>query len=172
MGRKSEDGGLMVRWKNVDFAYDRVRLKCKLTNPDSARGKKIVLSWRQMCVDRKGIAVGQLFSLETTASNIHKNELFKVNNMKHFVSPNLYVCAKDSSPAFATCSSLVECHKVEYKILFSSDETKQSSFHLGDVNLQRVQEGKDLGVTISSNLSWDLHVKRIVSKAYRILGLF
>ena len=29
---------------------------------------------------------------------------------------------------------------------------------LGDVILQRVQGEKDLGVTISSNLSWDLHV--------------
>ena len=44
-------------------------------------------------------------------------------------------------------------------------------YHLGDVILQRVQEEKDLGVTISSNLSWDLHVKRIVLKANRMLGL-
>ena len=35
-------------------------------------------------------------------------------------------------------------------------------YHLGDVNLQRVQKEKDLGVTISSNLSWDLHVTRFV----------
>ena len=44
-------------------------------------------------------------------------------------------------------------------------------YHLGDVILQRVQEVKDLGVTISSNLSWDLHVTRIVLKANRMLGL-
>ena len=44
-------------------------------------------------------------------------------------------------------------------------------YHLGDVILQRVQEEKDLGVTISSNLSWDLHVTRIVLKANRMLGL-
>ena len=44
-------------------------------------------------------------------------------------------------------------------------------YHLSDVILQRVQEEKDLGVTISSNLSWDLHVTRIVLKANRMLGL-
>ena len=32
-------------------------------------------------------------------------------------------------------------------------------YHLGDVILQRVQEEKDLGVSISSNLSCDLHVR-------------
>ena len=37
--------------------------------------------------------------------------------------------------------------------------------------LQRVLEEKDLGVTISSNLSWDSHVSRIVLKAIRMLGL-
>ena len=44
-------------------------------------------------------------------------------------------------------------------------------YHLGNVILQRVQEVKDLDVTISSNLSWDLHVMRIVLKANRMLGL-
>ena len=44
-------------------------------------------------------------------------------------------------------------------------------YHLGEVILQRVQEEKDLGVTISSNLSWNLHVTRIVLKANRMLGL-
>ena len=46
-------------------------------------------------------------------------------------------------------------------------------YHLGDVifKVQRVQEVKDLGVTISSNLSWELHVTRIVFKANRMLDL-
>ena len=44
-------------------------------------------------------------------------------------------------------------------------------YHLGDVILQCIQEEKDLAVTISSNLSWDLHVTRIVLKANRMLGL-
>ena len=44
-------------------------------------------------------------------------------------------------------------------------------YHLGDVILQRVQEVKDLGVTTSSNLSWELHVTRIVLKPNRMLDL-
>ena len=44
-------------------------------------------------------------------------------------------------------------------------------YHLGDVNIQRVQEEKDLGVTITRNLTWDSHVMRIVFKAHRMLGL-
>ena len=44
-------------------------------------------------------------------------------------------------------------------------------YYLGNVYLQRVQEEKDLGVTISCNLSWDLHVTCIVIKANRMLGL-
>ena len=44
-------------------------------------------------------------------------------------------------------------------------------FYLGDVKLQRVLEEKDLGVAISSNLSWDSRFSRIVLKANRMLGL-
>ena len=44
-------------------------------------------------------------------------------------------------------------------------------YHLGDVNIQCVQEEIDLGVTITRNLTWDSHVMRIVLKANRMLGL-
>ena len=44
-------------------------------------------------------------------------------------------------------------------------------YYLCDVILQRVHGVKDLGVTISSNLSWDFHVMRNVLKANRMLGL-
>ncbi|KAL9984343.1 hypothetical protein ACROYT_G006627, partial [Oculina patagonica] len=44
-------------------------------------------------------------------------------------------------------------------------------YHLGDANIQRVQKEKDLGVTITRNLTWDSHVMRIVLKANRMLGL-
>ena len=44
-------------------------------------------------------------------------------------------------------------------------------YHLGDVNIQRVQEEKDVGVTITRNLTWDSHVMRIVLKANGMLGL-
>ena len=44
-------------------------------------------------------------------------------------------------------------------------------YYLGNVYLQRAQEEKDLGITISCNLSWDSHVTCIVLKANRMLGL-
>ena len=44
-------------------------------------------------------------------------------------------------------------------------------YHLGYVNIQRVQEEKDFGVTITRNLTWDSHVMSIVLKANRMLGL-
>ena len=44
-------------------------------------------------------------------------------------------------------------------------------YDLGDVNIQRVQEEKDLDVTITRNLTWDSHEKRIALKANRMLGL-
>ena len=43
--------------------------------------------------------------------------------------------------------------------------------HLGNTYIKRVLEEKDLGVVISSNLSWDSHVMYIVLKANRMLGL-
>ena len=44
-------------------------------------------------------------------------------------------------------------------------------YYLGNVYLQRVQEEKDLGVTISCNLSQDSHITCIVHKANRMLDL-
>jgi hypothetical protein len=43
--------------------------------------------------------------------------------------------------------------------------------HLGDTNLQRVQQEKDLGIMITSNLSWDAHIFSVVNKANKMLGL-
>lgn len=40
-----------------------------------------------------------------------------------------------------------------------------------DVHLKDVELHKHLGVTISSNLSWNLHINEILSKAYAKLGL-
>ena len=44
-------------------------------------------------------------------------------------------------------------------------------YYLGNAYLQRVQEEKYLGVTMSCNLSWDSHVTCIAHKANRMLGL-
>ena len=43
-------------------------------------------------------------------------------------------------------------------------------YHLGSKVLQRVREEKELGITITSDLSWKSHVLTIVSKANKMLG--
>ena len=45
------------------------------------------------------------------------------------------------------------------------------NYHLNQVQLERVTNEKDVGVTVTRNLSWDQHVHTIVSKANRVLGL-
>ena len=54
------------------------------------------------------------------------------------------------------------CRSAMHSTLSSMERLPCHEYHLGDVILQRVQVEKDLGVTISSNLSWDLHDTRIV----------
>ena len=43
-------------------------------------------------------------------------------------------------------------------------------YKVNDSPLVRVDSITDLGVTIKSNLSFDMHINRLVSEAYRNLG--
>lgn len=72
-GRKRKDKG-MVRCRNADLAYVRCAWNVNWPIRIQQEGKT-VLSWRLMCVNRKSIAVGQLFLQDTTALNVLKNEL-------------------------------------------------------------------------------------------------
>ena len=44
-------------------------------------------------------------------------------------------------------------------------------YHLSHVDLQRVNKEKDLGVTITSKLTWETQVLMVTAKANRLLGL-
>ena len=44
-------------------------------------------------------------------------------------------------------------------------------YHLGQVDLQRVNEEKDLGVMITSKLTWETHVLMVSARANKLLGL-
>ena len=46
-----------------------------------------------------------------------------------------------------------------------------TNYHLGDANLQRVQQEKDLGIMINANLSWDAHIFSVFNRANKMLGL-
>ena len=45
------------------------------------------------------------------------------------------------------------------------------NYTLDDTTLTRVSEEKDLGVIITSTLSWDSHIHTITTKANKLLGL-
>ena len=44
-------------------------------------------------------------------------------------------------------------------------------YFLGRVKLERVHVEKDLGVLVSTNLSWNSHIDHITFKAHRMLNL-
>lgn len=44
-------------------------------------------------------------------------------------------------------------------------------YHLGNIILKRVTEEKDLGVMVTSKLTWDSHVHMVTTKVNRLLGL-
>ena len=44
-------------------------------------------------------------------------------------------------------------------------------YHLGQVGLQRANEETDLGVMITSKLTWESHVLMVSARANKLLGL-
>ena len=47
----------------------------------------------------------------------------------------------------------------------------QTEYFINGLPISSCNQQKDLGILISSNLSWSHHISRITSKAYKILGL-
>ena len=45
------------------------------------------------------------------------------------------------------------------------------TYHINSSSLQRLTEVGDLGITLDSNLTFSVHINRIVSKANRALGM-
>ena len=48
---------------------------------------------------------------------------------------------------------------------------ERTKYYISNIELKNVQNYKDLGVIISSDLSWSKHVEEIVNKANKVLGL-
>ena len=47
----------------------------------------------------------------------------------------------------------------------------RTTYHIGDVPREAVDEIRDLGVTLDTKLTFSLHISKIVSQAHRAFGL-
>ena len=100
----------------------------------------------------------------------------------------------DDTKVYRTITSVSDCHQLQQaltnldvwssdnNITFNALKRKVLSVNrkktpisyvycLGSEQLLKVEEEKDLGVTLSSKLLWDSHVNELASKANKLLGL-
>ena len=56
-------------------------------------------------------------------------------------------------------------------VLLSLNFKPSSTYYLGDYTLITVSSNRDLGVVVSSNLSWTTQYNQILNKVYKSLGL-
>ena len=63
--------------------------------------------------------------------------------------------------------------ELKCKVLIVSRKKQPVDFtyHLGSTTLSHVEKEKDLGVTMTGNLSWDSHIYEVKAKANKLLGL-
>ena len=90
-----------------------------------------------------------------------------INNLpdvtKEGVNTALYA---DDTKIFGAVNCAGDCESIQ-TTLSNMDEWTQ----VNNKQLEHVTEEKDLGVIVTSTLSWDKHVHAIVSKANKLLGL-
>ena len=61
--------------------------------------------------------------------------------------------------------------KCEVMRITHSRDKSVPNYHLEDMSLKVVHSVKDLGVNISSDLSWNRHIDITVNKANKLLGI-
>ena len=73
----------------------------------------------------------------------------------------------------------LHCWSEQWSLLFnptkiiqiSFKSNLQTSYTIGTSSITKVESHKNLGIILSSNLTWDAHYDQIIAKAYSILGL-
>jgi hypothetical protein len=118
-----------------------------------------------------------------------------INDLPEFI-PNQSKTAlfADDTKLYRSISSISDCESLQRDISILNDWSQNSNmkfnalkckvltitrkkspvttdYHLGDANLQRVQQEKVLGIMITANLSWGAHIFLVVNKANKILVL-
>ena len=60
--------------------------------------------------------------------------------------------------------------KCEHLTTVTSKHSPSSDYFLNNCHISKVSFTKDLGVTITSNLNWNIHISIINSKAHSVRG--
>ena len=117
--------------------------------------------------------------------------LIYVNDIPGYVSNSLLYLFADDTKCLKTISDPADSVQLQndinslsywskqWSLLFnptkivqiSFKSTLQTSYTIGTSSITKVESHKDLGITLSSNLTWDAHYDQIIAKAYSILGL-
>ena len=64
-----------------------------------------------------------------------------------------------------------KCFLVRFCPNLTSSQSLPDSYTIDNYSIQRCDHHKDLGIILSSDLSWSLHIQDITAKAYQALGL-